>query len=61
MFSDKKFIIYVYALKTSCLCLYKECEISQIDRSDFRGQQILYSDLSASFAQPIKRQCIWVS
>ena len=37
MFSDKRFIVYVYALKTSCLCPYKESEISQSGRSDFRG------------------------
>ena len=43
MFSDKRFIVYVYALKTSCLCPYKESEISQSDRSDFRGPDILYS------------------
>ena len=43
MFSDKRFIVYVYALKTSCLCPYKESEISQSDRSDFRVPQISYS------------------
>ena len=43
MFSDKRFIVYVYALKTSCLCPYKESEISQSVRSDFRVPQILYS------------------
>ena len=43
MFSDKRFIVYVYALKTSCLWTYKESEISQSDRSDFRVPQILDS------------------
>ena len=43
MFSDKRFIVYVYALKTSCLWTYKESEISQSDRSDFRMPQILDS------------------
>ena len=46
MFSDKRFIVYVYALKTSCLCPYKESEISKNDTSDFRLAQILYSDKS---------------
>ena len=43
MFSDEIFIVYVYALETSCLCLYKESEISEKDRSDFRVPQISYS------------------
>ena len=41
MFSDKKFIVHVYALEISCLCPYKESEISGNDMSDFRLPQIL--------------------
>ena len=43
MFSDKIFIVHVYALEISCLCPYKESEISENDTSDFRLPQILYS------------------
>ena len=43
MFSDKIFIVHVYALEISCLCPYKESEISGNDTSDFRLPQILYS------------------
>ena len=43
MFSDKIFIVHVYALEISCLCPYKESEISENDTSNFRLPQILYS------------------
>ena len=44
MFSDKIFIVHVYALEISCLCPYKESEISEKDMSDFRGLQISFSE-----------------
>ena len=44
MFSDKIFIVHVYALEISCLCPYKESEISEIDTSYFRLPQSLQSD-----------------
>ena len=43
MFSDKIFIVHVYALEISCLCPYKESEISENDTSYFRLPQSLQS------------------
>ena len=43
MFSDKTFIVHVYALEISCLCPYKESEISENDTSYFRLPQSLQS------------------
>ena len=43
MFSDKIFIVHVYALEISCLCPFQESEISENDTSDFRLPQILLS------------------
>ena len=52
MFSDKIFIVHVYALEISCLCPYKESEISENDTSYFRLPQSLQSaDLSFSLNQ----------
>ena len=44
MFSDKIFIVHVYALEISCLCPYKESEIPKNDMSHFRVPHNLYSD-----------------
>ena len=44
MFSDKIFIVHVYALEISCLCPYKESEISENDTSYFRLPQSLQSE-----------------
>ena len=43
MFSDKIFIVHVYALEISCLCPYKESEISKNYTSYFRLPQSLQS------------------
>ena len=56
MFSDKRFIVYVYALKTSCLCPYKESELSQSDTSDFRVPQFLNSVSDKNFEQNCKKK-----
>ena len=55
MFSDKIFIVHVYALEISCLCPYKESEISENDTSYFRLpqslQSVLYEMQLPKFAQ----------
>ena len=48
MFSDKIFIVHVYALEISCLCPYKESEISENDTSYFRLPQSLQSAIIIS-------------
>ena len=42
MFSDKIFIVHVYALEISCLCPYKESEIPENDTSHFGVPHNLY-------------------
>ena len=56
MFSDKIFIVHVYALEISCLCPYKESEISENDTSYFRLPQSLQSDALASKCQNIPQK-----
>ena len=61
MFSDKIFIVHVYALEISCLCPYKESEISENDTSYFRLPQSLQSAIQTKTFSLLFIHCLQFS